>query len=246
MHPAPTPDRRESPPPHDHSRPRKRRDRHLDRLLPRPRGPRRHRHRPPAGAGAGDELRQRRRGLAGLRIALGRSGRAGEGDQVAADEPQPADHQADDGRRDVALGLRDAAQLHRGALPRQQEPHGARGRIQPRLPEGAARRDGHRLRRPRPGHAAAVSHAKAARWRGQGHRDPRPVRRAVRSARHRKRPTCEYEPALRRRGEGTSSSARCACPATKPATASCSPSAWPRWPRRSAPSSVSASTSRAW
>jgi hypothetical protein len=37
------------------------------------------------------------------------------------------------------------------------------GRVQPRLPEGAARRDRHRLRRAHPGHAAAVPHAEAAR-----------------------------------------------------------------------------------
>ena len=68
------------------------------------------------------------------------------------------------------LAAQDAAQLHRGALRRQQEPDGAARRIQPRLPARAARRDRHPLRRAQPGHAAAVPQAGAARWHRRGHR----------------------------------------------------------------------------
>jgi D-amino-acid dehydrogenase len=45
----------------------------------------------------------------------------------------------------------DAAQLHPRALRDQQGAHGAHVRVQPRLPERAARADRHRVRRPRPG-----------------------------------------------------------------------------------------------
>ena len=41
--------------------------------------------------------------------------------------------------RHVALGPVDAAQLHGAPLPGEQEPHGAAGRIQPRLPQGPPR-----------------------------------------------------------------------------------------------------------
>ena len=56
------------------------------------------------------------------------------------------------------------------ALRRQQGPHGAPGRVQPRLPASAARRHRHRVRRPQGRHAAAVPHPAAARRRGQRHR----------------------------------------------------------------------------
>ena len=142
--------------------------------------------RPAAGTGAGDELRQCRRGLARLLVALGRPGRPGQGDQVDADDAQPAGDLAAARLRDVALGLVDADELHRARLPAQQEPHGADRRVQPRLPEAAARRHRHRLRRADAGHAAAVSHAEAARRHRQGHRDPEGVRRALRGARPRR------------------------------------------------------------
>ena len=41
--------------------------------------------RPSARAGAGNQLRQCRRGIAGLLRALGGTGRSGQGDQVDAD-----------------------------------------------------------------------------------------------------------------------------------------------------------------
>ena len=72
------------------------------------------------GPGAGDQLRQRGRGLARLLGALGRAGRAAQGDQVDADAPQPAGDLADARPGHVALGRGDAAQLHRGALRGQQ------------------------------------------------------------------------------------------------------------------------------
>ena len=104
---------------------------------------------------------------------------------VDADAPQPARDLADARRGDVALGRADAAQLHRGPLPRQQGAHGAPGGVQPRLHGAAARGDAHRLRRAHAGHAAALSHPEAARRRGQGHRDPAAVRRRLRGARPR-------------------------------------------------------------
>ena len=139
------------------------------------------------GAGAGDQLRQRRRGLARLFGAVGRAGRAAQGDQVAADAPQPAGHQADARPGDVALGRCDAAQLHRmratsinkGRMVRLAEY--SRDCLQ-----RAARRHRHPLRRARAGHAAAVPHAEAARRHGQGHRDPRGLRRALPAARPRR------------------------------------------------------------
>ena len=85
-------------------------------------------------------LRQCRRGLARLLGAVGRARRADQGDQVAADAAPAAGDPAEHRSRADPLGPGDAAQLHLGALRDQQEPHGAPGRIQPRLPEGAARR----------------------------------------------------------------------------------------------------------
>ena len=110
----------------------------------RPRG---HGPRPPAGPGAGDELRQRRRGLARLRLALGGARHPGEGAEVAVHAAQPAVHPPEPRPGLRALRLRDAAELHRGRLRGEQEPDGADRRIQPRHAEGAARRDRHRLRR---------------------------------------------------------------------------------------------------
>ena len=75
---------------HEGARARRRRDRRHHRLRARRRRPRGDRGRPPAGAGAGDQLRQCRRGLAGLFGALGRARRAAEGDQVAGDAPPAA------------------------------------------------------------------------------------------------------------------------------------------------------------
>ena len=102
---------------------------------------------------------------------------------MAADAAQPAGRQADARRRAVALLPADARQLQRRGLRSQQEPHGAAGRIQPRLPARAARRDRHPLRRAYPGHAAAVPHPEATRRCGQGHRGAQVLRRAFRGAR---------------------------------------------------------------
>ena len=79
----------------------------------RPRG---HGGRPPGRAGAGNQLRQCRRGVARLFLALGRPGHADQGDQVAVDAPRPAGDPAEARPGHVAWGLQDAAQLHRGAL----------------------------------------------------------------------------------------------------------------------------------
>ena len=116
--------------------------------------------------------RQCRRGVARLFGALGRARRAAQGDQVAADAPQPAGDQADARPGDVALGPGDAAQLHRGALRRSTRaawcgwPNtAATACAQLRAETGIA------LRRAHAGHAAAVPHAEAARRHRQGHRD---------------------------------------------------------------------------
>ena len=168
-------------------------------------------------------------------------GRADQGDPLDADAAQPAGHLAAARPGHVALGRDDAGQLHEPGLRAQQEPHGADRRVQPRLPEGAARRHRHQLRRARAGHAAVVSHAEATRWHGQGHR---------RAARSTACPTrCSTAPASSPSSRAcatrsTSSSARCACPATRPATAICSRSAWPRWRRHAARGC--ASTPRSW
>ena len=73
------------------------------------------------GAGARDQLRQCRRGLARLLVALGRAGHPAQGDQVAVDAPPAAGHPAEPRLGDDPLGARDAAQLHRRALRDQQE-----------------------------------------------------------------------------------------------------------------------------
>ena len=68
----------------------RRRHRRDDGLLSGQGRPRGDGHRPPARRGAGDELRQCRRNLARLCLALGRPRRAGQGDQVAVDAARPA------------------------------------------------------------------------------------------------------------------------------------------------------------
>jgi len=91
------------------------------------------------------------------------AGRARQGDPADADAAQPARHLAAAGCGHVALGPHDAGPLHRQGLRAEQEPQGADRRIQPRLPEGAARSARHRLRRARTVHAAAVPDAEATR-----------------------------------------------------------------------------------
>ena len=130
-------------------------------------------------AGAGDQLRQRRRGVAGLLAPW-----AGPGVPVKAIKWMlMRTARWSSGLLDPAMWRWGAAMLANCTerLCAEQEPHGAHRRVQPRLHEGAARRDRHRLRRPRDGHAAAVPHAKAARRHG-GDIDPAAVWRALRGA----------------------------------------------------------------
>ena len=68
------------------------------------------------GAGAGNQLRQCRRGVARLFLALGRARHSAEGDQMAADAPRAAGGAADARSGDVVVAAQDAAQLHLGAL----------------------------------------------------------------------------------------------------------------------------------
>ena len=70
--------------------------------------------RPPERRRAGDQLRQCRRGLAGLCLALGRARHSAEGDQMAADAPRAAGGAAEARPGDVGLAAQDAAQLHVG------------------------------------------------------------------------------------------------------------------------------------
>ena len=92
---------------------------------------------------------------------------------------------------DVGVAVQDAAQLHVGALRRQQGAHGADRRIQPRPAARVAGAGGHCLRRAQPGHAAAVPHRQAACRHRRRRRGAEAIRRAVRGARpgglHRRR-----------------------------------------------------------
>ncbi len=58
--------------------------------------------------------------------------------QVDDDDPPPPGDPPAAGPVHVALDGADAAQLHRGRLPREQGPHGAAGGVLARLPDGAA------------------------------------------------------------------------------------------------------------
>ena len=97
-------------------------------------------------------------------------GRAAQGDQVAADAPPAAGHPR---RTSTARCSRWGLAMLRNCTAARYEstrPHGAAGRVQPRLPARAARGDRHRLRRAHAGHAAALSHPEAARRQRQRHR----------------------------------------------------------------------------
>ena len=67
-------------------------------------------------------------------------GHSAEGGQVAADAPRPAGRAPGARSVDVGVAVQNAAQLHVGALRRQQGAHGADRRIQPRPAARAARR----------------------------------------------------------------------------------------------------------
>ncbi len=95
--------------------------------------------------GARDELCQCRRGLARLRLALGRPRHSAQGAQMAGHAPSPAHHPAAARRSDDPLGPRNARQLQCPRLRRQQGAHGAHRRIQPRRAQVTAGRDRHRL-----------------------------------------------------------------------------------------------------
>src|SRR3546814_18347962 len=76
-----------------------------------------------------NQLRQCGRDLAGLCLALGGARHPDEGAALAVHEACAADHRTAARHGDAALDARDAAQLYRGALCAQQEPHGAARRI---------------------------------------------------------------------------------------------------------------------
>ena len=120
--------------------PRQRRDRRHHRLRSSRRRPRGHGRRPAARPGAGDQLRQRRRGLARLLGALGRrpASRSRRSSGCSCSTARWSSGRTST-RPWSRWGLAHAAQLHRGALRGQQGPHGAAGRVQPRLPARAAR-----------------------------------------------------------------------------------------------------------
>ncbi len=122
-----------------------RRHRRFHRLLSGPRRPRRHGDRPPERPGAGNQLRQRGRGLAGLLRPVGGAGPDAEGHQVDDHEAFAAGHPPEAGPGPMVLVPETADERQRDQLPAQQEPDGPHRRIQPRLPEGAARRNRHHL-----------------------------------------------------------------------------------------------------
>ena len=124
---------------------RQRRHRCHDRLLPGEGRPFGDGDRAPFGPRTGNELRQCGRGVARLCLALGGTGYPGQGDQVADDAARASGRASQARCRHVALARDDARKLHSRALRRQQGAHGADRRIQPRLPQGAARRYRHRL-----------------------------------------------------------------------------------------------------
>ena len=166
--------------------------------------------RPPAGAGARDQLRQCRRGLAGLLGAVGRARRAAEGDQVAADAPpaagDPAAHRPGHDRAGSLAMLRNCTaaryEINKARMVRLAEY--SRDCLRALRAD-----DRHRLRRAHAGHAAAVPHAEAARRQRRRHRGAARERRRLRAA----RPRRLHPPrAGARRGAATSSSAACCLP----------------------------------
>ena len=225
--PAPMPAHPCSSPPskgsrHENHHPRQRRHRHHQRLVSGRGRPRGHRPRPPARPGAGDELRQRRRGLARLRLALGGARHPAEGDEVAVHAAQPAVHPPDASTRPCcASGLAMLRNCTAARLRAEQEPDGAARRVQPRhaaarsAPTTGIAYDERSAR-----HAAAVPHPEAARRRGQG-RQGAGRRSACRT--RCSTATAASAPSPRSARCATSSSAACGCRATRPATASSSP-----------------------
>ena len=193
------------------------------------------------GAGAGDELRQRRRGLARLFGAVGRAGRAAEGDQVAADAAPPAGHQADARPGDVALGPADAAPT----APRRAY-RVNKGRMV-RLAEYS--RDCLRELRAETG----IRYDERAQGTLQLFRTQKQLDGIGKDIEILQQSGVPFElldragfvkvRARPRERRSTSSSARCGCRATRPATASSSRSGSHRWRRIWARRSASASTS---
>ena len=141
-----------------------------------------------------------------------------------------------------ALGAGDAAQLHRGALRNQQDaawcgwPNTAATACGPCAPRPASpTTSGCRARcsssAPRSSSTAAPATSRCC---AQRRRPSNCWTAPAASATSRRWPPC-----------ATSSSAACSCPATKPATASSSPSGWPRWPSNAASHSATARRSSA-
>ena len=224
--PPPAPRRLTLGPRSEGSRPRRRRDRRHRGLRARRRRPRGRRPRPPARAGARDELCQCRRGLARLLGAVGRPGRAAEGDQVAGDAPPAARHPAEHRLVDDPLVARHAAQLHRGALPRSTR------RAWFAWPNTAATACAPCARRP----GSPTTSERAARCSSFAPRSSSTAAPATSPccARAASPSSCSIAPAAfatspRSRACRRSSSAACSCPATRPATAIGSRSASPSW-----------------
>ena len=124
----------------------------------------------------------------------------------------------------AALDGGDAEELLARALCGQQGTHDARGRIQPRLPARAARRNRHPLRAPHPGHAAAVSHAGAAR---RACSATSPCWRSAACPTNCSTAASWRRSSRRWRARATCWPAACACRTTRPATATCSRARWP-------------------
>ena len=125
---------------------------------------------------------------------------------------------------DVGVAAQDAAQLHVGALCDQQGAHGADRRIQPRLPARVA------------GQSTGIAYDERSQGTLQLFRTEKQLDGTGGDVEVLKQFGVPFEvldpagciaaePALARRAR-KSSSAACGCPATRPATARCSPSGW--------------------
>ncbi len=110
------------------------------RLLPQPPRLRGDGGGSPGGAGGGDLVRQRRPGLGEPRGAVGQSGGAAQGAEVAGEGGRAAAVPPEAERAAVALGPVVPARVHAGAHAAQHRADRAPGHVQPRQAAGAAAR----------------------------------------------------------------------------------------------------------
>ncbi len=124
------------------------------RVVPGPCRSRSHRRGSRVRAGAWNQLCQRRPDLAGLRVAVGRAGRAAEGHQVDVPGARAAEHQARMARCSSSSGCgRCCATARRQRYAVNKERMVRLAEYSRDCIRAAARRDRHCLRRPPAGHA---------------------------------------------------------------------------------------------